>query len=438
MLHEPCSSARMILVAALMMGYFLDPVRVEGAEGKQCTKLDVFPNKVSATATIPQDCTTLNLDNEVIGDVGATAIAIALQGNTALTTLELDSNNIGIRGATAIAEALKVNTALTTLWLEGNSIGDRGAAAIADALKINTVLTTLDLYYNNIGDAGATSIAEALKVNTALTTLHVDNTNTILDEEITKSITFFLANNKARASDGQLDEDGAPPTAAACPTGSSAELMDTGTCNQSGDSASFAHIASSDLCQIAAEDASVDFDRFTVVDDAESPTGCFFSEQDGNTLYWNENAGKEHNKMSQTSLCCEQPIPEVPVCPESAKAVLLEKGSCDQSERFSNFVHIASALLCEAAATNNEVDAFRVVDSDSSPAGCFYDATKGALIWNVNAGVEHAEAVRTSVCCELEQAETSQVQNTLAAAVVAIKSCAIQELGNKCFRSLRS
>lgn len=182
----------MILVAALMMGYFLDPVRVEGAEGKQCTKLDVFPNKVSATATIPQDCTTLNLDNEVIGDVGATAIAIALQGNTALTTLELDSNNIGIRGATAIAEALKVNTALTTLWLEGNSIGDRGAAAIADALKINTVLTTLDLYYNNIGDAGATSIAEALKVNTALTTLHVDNTNTILDEEITKSITFFF------------------------------------------------------------------------------------------------------------------------------------------------------------------------------------------------------------------------------------------------------
>ena len=69
----------------------------------------------------------------------------------------MSSNAIGDSGATAIAEALNSNTALTTLHLRGNDIGDSGAAAIAEALKSNTALTTLDLSYNIFGIDGMTA-----------------------------------------------------------------------------------------------------------------------------------------------------------------------------------------------------------------------------------------------------------------------------------------
>jgi hypothetical protein len=80
-------------------------------------------------------------------------------------------HSIGAEGATAIATALQGNTALTTLDLSGHSIGDEGALAIAAALKINSALTTLSLGYNGIGEIGALAIAAALEVNTAITTL---------------------------------------------------------------------------------------------------------------------------------------------------------------------------------------------------------------------------------------------------------------------------
>ena len=52
-----------------------------------------------------------------------------LKYNTSLTTLELNDNRIGDDGAAALGECLKYNTSLTTLNLSGNKIGDDGAAA---------------------------------------------------------------------------------------------------------------------------------------------------------------------------------------------------------------------------------------------------------------------------------------------------------------------
>ena len=55
----------------------------------------------------------------------------------------LQDNNIGDQGATAIAEALKFNSALKELMLDGNNIGPSGATVIAEALRVNGALTKL-------------------------------------------------------------------------------------------------------------------------------------------------------------------------------------------------------------------------------------------------------------------------------------------------------
>ena len=59
-------------------------------------------------------------------------------------------NNVGDLGAKALASALEVNAVLTSLNLAGSpygggvKIGDEGAAALAAALKVNRVLTKLE------------------------------------------------------------------------------------------------------------------------------------------------------------------------------------------------------------------------------------------------------------------------------------------------------
>ncbi|KAF9308059.1 hypothetical protein BGZ91_007991 [Linnemannia elongata] len=87
-------------------------------------------NKVASSITANWTLTTLNLDENSIGDNGAQALAEALKTNSTLTTLELQNNSIGYNGVQALAEALKTNSTLTTLYLDGNSIGDNGAEAL--------------------------------------------------------------------------------------------------------------------------------------------------------------------------------------------------------------------------------------------------------------------------------------------------------------------
>jgi hypothetical protein len=100
-----------------------------------------------------------------IGDVGAQAIAIALETNNTMEEIILSENNIGDIGAQAIATALETNKTLRMLNLEGNNIGDIGAQAIATALLINNTLRTLNLEGNHIGHVGAQALATVLLKN---------------------------------------------------------------------------------------------------------------------------------------------------------------------------------------------------------------------------------------------------------------------------------
>ena len=53
---------------------------------------------------------------------------------------------------------------LTTVELNNNNIGDEGAKALAEALRVNHTLRKLDLRGNNgSGDAGKEALREAVK-----------------------------------------------------------------------------------------------------------------------------------------------------------------------------------------------------------------------------------------------------------------------------------
>ncbi|CAM2705337.1 unnamed protein product, partial [Rotaria socialis] len=117
--------------------------------------------------------TTLYLQANQIGDVGAQFLADALRVNTTLTRLDLYTNQIGDSGAQYLGEALKTNKSLTLLQLQTNQIGDSGAQYLADALKVNKTLNILCLHENQIGDTGAQHLGNALKTNQKLQILHL-------------------------------------------------------------------------------------------------------------------------------------------------------------------------------------------------------------------------------------------------------------------------
>ena len=165
--------------------------------GQECGVDDLFPLKEDgsreyAVAHVPADCMTVRLQPAVthqgagassshlptpppLGDLGASAVAVALIGNTMVTTVWLDQNGVGPVGAQALATALKVNTALVVLSLGGNEIGDAGLASLAEALKASNVLTALIVGNNQIGPAGAELLGHALEVNTGLQQLYLQN-----------------------------------------------------------------------------------------------------------------------------------------------------------------------------------------------------------------------------------------------------------------------
>lgn len=182
-----------VAAAAAVVAFMLAVMPVEGYVS--CDANDVLPNGTSftssnITALDLKDCTTLDLNNNNIGDIGTAAIAEALKGNTLLASLDLGTNNIGDIGAAALAEALKGNIGLTELKLCHNNIGDIGAAALAEALKSNTALTVteLSLYNNSIGDIGARAILGALKGSTALTHLYLGSNNILCSDHGTMRI----------------------------------------------------------------------------------------------------------------------------------------------------------------------------------------------------------------------------------------------------------
>eukprot|EP00966_Prymnesium_polylepis_P233291 5395266-Prymnesium_polylepis.1 len=118
-----------------------------------CTALEINPGvysseevrQVAAELTSNTRLTCLRLlgykfQGAAVQPAGARALAKGIKKNAALKVLDLSTfaNSIGVEGGTALAKALEVNTALTTLRLRGNRIGDDGVQALSDALMKNT------------------------------------------------------------------------------------------------------------------------------------------------------------------------------------------------------------------------------------------------------------------------------------------------------------
>ncbi|KAF8957929.1 hypothetical protein BGZ46_002072, partial [Entomortierella lignicola] len=117
--------------------------------------------------------TTLDLQNNSLGNRGAVALSEALKTNTVLVALDLRNNLIETEGTVALTEALKINTTLTTLDLRRNPVGRLGALALSDVLETNTTLTSLNLWFNSIGKTASLAISSALKTDTNLTILNL-------------------------------------------------------------------------------------------------------------------------------------------------------------------------------------------------------------------------------------------------------------------------
>uniref|UniRef100_A0A061RSS9 Tyrosine-protein kinase Srms n=2 Tax=Tetraselmis sp. GSL018 TaxID=582737 RepID=A0A061RSS9_9CHLO len=79
-------------------------------------------------------------------------MAGALRDNRSLVVLNLEGNLIGSPGATALARVLRHDGALVELYLEGNFIGDEGATLLVEALTQNPALKELGLDCNNVSE----------------------------------------------------------------------------------------------------------------------------------------------------------------------------------------------------------------------------------------------------------------------------------------------
>jgi hypothetical protein len=92
-------------------------------------------------------------------------LASALGNNTSIVFIALNENNIGDDGATALATSLKNNKTIKVIELFGNQIGDIGAKALATLLQKNTSVNMIHLSKNAIGEEGGKAFGIALKHN---------------------------------------------------------------------------------------------------------------------------------------------------------------------------------------------------------------------------------------------------------------------------------
>ena len=120
-------------------------------------------------------CTSLDLSELNVGDVGAVSIAFALKKNNFLQELSLRNSSIGPSGAAKLASSLRENYTLERLYIQGNNLGDKGTETLAGIFEDNESLTLLNLSNNAVGDIGAAALAEKLAKNKSLRRLYLYN-----------------------------------------------------------------------------------------------------------------------------------------------------------------------------------------------------------------------------------------------------------------------
>lgn len=117
----------------------------------------------------------LNLDHNLIGQAGATALTRALATHASdVTRVSLGHNNIGNDGAKAFRRILGAKgSTLTHLRLHSNNLGPVGAQHLGLALEANPPLMQLDVSENDIGQVGFEQLARGLRANTNIKHLNL-------------------------------------------------------------------------------------------------------------------------------------------------------------------------------------------------------------------------------------------------------------------------
>ena len=102
---------------------------------------DIISTAVALTTTLK----TLRLNHVGMAQPCSVKLAAGLAQNASLTKLDLSCNNIDDVGVTALAKSLHGNTTLKhwRFW-DNKQIGVAGFAALADLLEVNTTLEKLD------------------------------------------------------------------------------------------------------------------------------------------------------------------------------------------------------------------------------------------------------------------------------------------------------
>jgi Leucine Rich repeat len=159
-------------------------------------QIDAEQAKLIAEELILATDVRINLDlgKNIIGDVGAAAIADALRASQSLETLWLTDNRIGDAGMAALAQVLKQGSSLRKLCLSRNQIGTVGLTLFAHALKVNKGLMSLLLNDCSITEEGAKMMAACLKSNSTLATLSMEG-NRIGDEGATAILNVLKKHN---------------------------------------------------------------------------------------------------------------------------------------------------------------------------------------------------------------------------------------------------
>jgi Ran GTPase-activating protein (RanGAP) involved in mRNA processing and transport len=115
----------------------------------------------------------LYLNDNPIGDTGASLISEAVRETATLKTLIIYNCGITSRGAEDLSRALAQNGSLEKLDIGGNYVGDEGISHVAEAIKENKQLKELWMCWCELTDEGAASLASALTVNNSLKMLNI-------------------------------------------------------------------------------------------------------------------------------------------------------------------------------------------------------------------------------------------------------------------------
>ncbi|RZI46971.1 hypothetical protein EDM53_03465 [Rickettsiales endosymbiont of Peranema trichophorum] len=155
--------------------------------------------------------THLYLQRNLIGELGAISLAVALCGNRALKHLDLSDNRIGSEGAKTIIEAVSHIPSVEGLVLRSNRIGQEIAELLVALLK-DSNLATLDLRDNQVGDNVVSILAKKEFSNTALRYLDLSK-NDIRGESIqaiaTMLVDYTLSLEQLKLSSNKIGDDGA-------------------------------------------------------------------------------------------------------------------------------------------------------------------------------------------------------------------------------------